>query len=206
MKIQWNFYFHNSNLIIFQFPPQQHTEESKYGKIQPIANHFNKYRFFSSKTSSIDRYNGNSSDDFCYKTLDNATSSPKMHSTAAASKTCRKPMVAANGAATNLIKRNNEINNRNMPASATLHYPHKIFPNGSDYDPSLLSTFKPPNGNHLTPSAQQIGQNKLNYHAINHVSSPESAYSTGYSTDGNSPGDNFGSLLICNLSSLRIRF
>jgi hypothetical protein len=82
-----------------------------------------------------------------------------------------------------------------MTASATLHYPvsNKIYPNGSDYDASLLSTFKPPTGNHLTPNAQHSGQ-KLNYHAINHVSSPESAYSTGYSTDGNSPGDNFGSL------------
>lgn len=122
-----------------------------------------------------------------------------MQQNAQGSKTCRKPMVAANGAATNLIKRNNEINNRNMTASATLHYPvsNKIFPNGSschDYDASLLSTFKPPTGNHLTPSTQHSGQNKLNYHAINHVSSPESAYSTGYSTDGNSPGDTFSSL------------
>lgn len=108
-------------------------------------------------------------------------------------------MGVANGAATNLIKRNNEINNRNITASATLHYPvsNKSYP-CNDYDASLLTTFKPPTGNHLTPSAQQ---NKLNYHAINHVSSPESAYSTGYSTDGNSPGDNFSSLLICNLSS-----
>lgn len=198
----------NTNLIISQYPieQQQHTEESKYGKIQPIANHFNKYRFFSSKISSIDRYNGNSSDDFCYKTLDNTkTSSPKMQPNAQGSKTCRKPIATANGTATNLIKRNNEINNRNMTANATHHYPlsNKIYQNGSscnEYDGSLLSTFKPPNGNHLTPNAQHSGQNKLNYHAINHVSSPESAYSTGYSTDGNSPGDNFGSLLICNLS------
>lgn len=116
------------------------------------------------------------------------------------SKTCRKPMAVANGAASNLIKRNNEINNRNMTASAAPHYPvasNKIFPSGTscnDYDASLLSTFKPPPGNHLAPGAQLSGQNKLNYHAINHVSSPESAYSTGYSTDGNSPGDNFSPL------------
>lgn len=40
------------------------------------------------------------------------------------------------------------------------------------------------NGSHLTPSP---GNHQL-AHVINSLSSPESAYSTGYSTDGTSPG------------------
>lgn len=40
------------------------------------------------------------------------------------------------------------------------------------------------NNSHLTPTPS----NHQLAHVINHLSSPESAYSTGYSTDGTSPG------------------
>jgi hypothetical protein len=162
---------------------QQHSSnESKYGKIQPINKYMSKYRFFSKNTSSIDRYNGNSSDDFC--TL---TPAEGKHIN------CE----AARGAS-NSIKCNNEINNRTAAMgghpSATLQpTPNavnaKIYRNGNAFAAFSTSnnslTPPPPPAQHQT---LQHGPNKLGYSIINHVSSPESAYSTGYSTDGNSPG------------------
>lgn len=171
---------------------KQQQGESKYGKIQPINKYMSKYRFFSKNTSTIDRYNGNSSDDFC---TGNA-SSTTMHDS--------QPVVvggsvgrgkninceATNGSGDNSIKCNNEINNRtarNTMGSTTLqpssNAATKLYRNGNGFGGAYSTS-----NNSLTPQPLQHGPNKLGYSVINHVSSPESAYSTGYSTDGNSPG------------------
>ena len=147
---------------------QQPPTESKYGKIQPINKYMSKYRFFS-KSSSIDRYNGNSSDDFC--TMPNGNNMKNVSS---------EPV---NG---NSI---NEINNRTVgqqkqqqPSSIAASAKVYRYGNNSSYT-AANNTLTPPPPQHQT---QTLG--KLGYSVINHVSSPESAYSTGYSTDGNSPG------------------
>lgn len=179
---------------------QQPHGESKYGKIQPINKYMSKYRFFSKNTSTIDRYNGNSSDDFC-------TSNATLHDAppGGGGKAKNINCDVANGASSNSIKCNNEINNRtarNTPVggqSSTLKpssntATSKLYRNGNGfggtqaaaaYSTSSNNTLTPPPASHQT---LQNGPNKLGYSVINHVSSPESAYSTGYSTDGNSPG------------------
>jgi hypothetical protein len=214
----------NNNLFLTSQTRQQQQQqnssssstknESKYGKIQPINKYMSKYRFFSSKSSStnatssspstIDRYNGNSSDDFCSTIHLDALSLKGTNNT---SNKCESTNVA-NG---NSIKRNNEINNMNRNSmgaltsttviaassstSSTLQPSSmngKIYRNGGfgvANSTSSNSTYSliPP----MTQQQQQQlqhGTNKLGYSVINHVSSPESAYSTGYSTDGNSPG------------------
>ena len=188
---------------------QQQQSESKYGKIQPINKYMSKYRFFSKNTSSstIDRYNGNSSDDFC-----TGTSHNDAHLTAALTlnngggKGKSFNCDAANGASGNSIKCNNEINNRmgrntmgsestssNLPQHPTSNaVTAKVYRNENVYGGTTHTATSNKN-NSLTPpppphQTLQHGPNKLGYSVINHVSSPESAYSTGYSTDGNSPG------------------
>lgn len=179
---------------------QQPPNESKYGKIQPINKYMSRYRFFSkNNTASIDRYNGNSSDDFC-------TSNTALHDAqsinsggSGSGKGRNINCEPANGA--NSIKCNNEINNRNtrslvggqcstlQPSSNAAT--SKVYRNGSGINGATYSTQNhqltpPPPPQHQT---LQHGPNgKLGFSVINHVSSPESAYSTGYSTDGNSPG------------------
>jgi hypothetical protein len=138
----------NNNVFVAANPKQTAPTESKYGKIQPINKYMSKYRFFS-KNSSIDRYNGNSSDDFC--TLPNVE----------AVKTVPK----------NPPKPENPMTEVNRQPKAYRY--------GSN-----VNTLTPPTTQH---QSQTLG--KLGYSVINHVSSPESAYSTGYSTDGNSPGE-----------------
>lgn len=58
---------------------------------------------------------------------------------------------------------------------------------GSETNRNMLRTnrYAPSNGTHLTAPG---GGNHQLAHMINSLSSPESAYSTGYSTDGTSPG------------------
>lgn len=183
---------------------QQPPAESKYGKIQPINKYMSKYRFFSKNTSSIDRYNGNSSDDFCASNaaLHDAHTTSMNVSGKGKNINCD----AANGASSNSIKCNNEINNRTARNTTTMGghcstlqpssnaASGKIYRNGTGYGgvAATVAAFSTSNNN-LTPSpgqhqTLQHGPNKLGYSVINHVSSPESAYSTGYSTDGNSPG------------------
>lgn len=177
---------------------QQQSNESKYGKIQPINKYMSKYRFFSKNTSTIDRYNGNSSDDFC-------TSNTMLHDAPSINGGSGKGKNINCDAAnvTNSIKCNNEINNRNTARSTAVGGQQcstlqpssnaatsKLYRNGNGFNGAGYST----SNNSLTPpppqqhQTLQHGQNKLGYSVINHVSSPESAYSTGYSTDGNSPG------------------
>jgi hypothetical protein len=202
----------NNNLFVAAAngKQQQPSTESKYGKIQPINKYMSKYRFFSknntsSTTSTIDRYNGNSSDDFC---ASNATLHDA-HKGKAKNINCD----VANGANVNSIKCNNEINNRTarnvmggqqpfatLQPSSTAASTAKIYRNGNNcgYNGGAVQTAAystSNNNNNLTPplpqqhqTLQHGGLNKLGYSVINHVSSPESAYSTGYSTDGNSPG------------------
>jgi hypothetical protein len=215
----------NNNLFLTSTSRQQQQQqqnssssstknESKYGKIQPINKYMSKYRFFSSKSSTtnatssslstIDRYNGNSSDDFCSTIHLDALS---LKGTSNSSNKCESSTNVANG---NSIKRNNEINNMNRNSMGTLtsttvvaasssystlqpsSMNGKIYRNGgfgvagSTSSNSTYSLIPP-----MTQQQQQQlqhGTNKLGYSVINHVSSPESAYSTGYSTDGNSPG------------------
>lgn len=190
---------------------QKQPNESKYGKIQPINKYMSKYRFFSSKSSTanatssspstIDRYNGNSSDDFCSTTSTIHLDALSLKGGKSNSNKCESSNVA-NG---NSIKRNNEINNMNRnsmggmtsktassSSSSTLQ-PSSMngkiyrgnggFASGSTSSNSAYSLIPP-----MTQQQLQHGTNKLGYSVINHVSSPESAYSTGYSTDGNSPG------------------
>lgn len=196
---------------------QNGNTESKYGKIQPINKYMNKYRFFSGKntssthsTTTIDRYNGNTSDSYCVNTAtlqDSRYYSRKINN-------CDGDVVA-NGPACNSIINDNEISeksrsgNGNLPVNAV----PKVYRNGASTTGLMYGSGRQlhssphhhqyqqqqPQVKHLTPNIQssstalmqqqqQNGQNKLGYHVINHVSSPESAYSTGYSTDGNSPG------------------
>lgn len=175
---------------------QQQPSESKYGKIQPINKYMSKYRFFSKNTSTIDRYNGNgnSSDDFC-------ASNTALHDAPSMAKGKNINCDVANGACSNSIKCNNEINNRTARSTvggqcSTLQplsnaATTKIYRNGNGFGGATAAystannTLTPPPAQHQT---LQHGPNKLGYSVINHVSSPESAYSTGYSTDGNSPG------------------
>lgn len=189
-----------SNNNVFVAKQQPPSSESKYGKIQPINKYMSKYRFFSKNTSSnIDRYNGNSSDDFC---ATNATAHDARPTTSVKNINCD----AANGASVNSIKCNNEINSRStvgghqpcatlQPTSNTATA--KIYRNGNGFGGAYSTTNNsltppPPPAQHQT---LQHGPGKLGYSVINHVSSPESAYSTGYSTDGNSPGKRWESHL-----------
>lgn len=172
---------------------QQPQAESKYGKIQPINKYMSKYRFFSKNTSTIDRYNGNSSDDFC-------TSNTTLHdaqSMGGGGGGGKGKNINCDVAGGNSIKCNNEINKRAarnavggqcstlQPSSNAAT--SKIYRNGNNFGatPTFNNTLTPPPAPHQT---LQHGPNKLGFSVINHVSSPESAYSTGYSTDGNSPG------------------
>lgn len=176
---------------------QQQQNENKYGKIQPINKYMSKYRFFSKNTSTIDRYNGNSSDDFC-------TSNAALHDAeppvgGGKGKNINCDVANAGG---NSIKCSNEINKRTARNTgggqcSTLQplsnaATGKIYRNGNGcagataaYPTSNNTLTPPPPHHHQT---LQHGPNKLGFSVINHVSSPESAYSTGYSTDGNSPG------------------
>lgn len=180
---------------------QQRCEESQYGKIQPINKYISKYRFFSTKTASaspssttIDQYNGNSSDDF-YSVEYAAKTLPKSAITTTTTTTlfhdshtkmlrnCDENKIS-NEHADNSIKRSNEYNYRN----ATVNSPSHNY--GISLKPPSLPCLAPlkHNSTIIQQQGQQNSQNRLSYHIINHVSSPESAYSTGYSTDGNSPG------------------
>lgn len=186
----------NNVLVASTNGKQQQPNESKYGKIQPINKYMSKYRFFSKNTSTIDRYNGNSSDDFC---TSNATllDAPSING---GGKGRDINCDAANGV--NSIKCNNEINNRNTAAQNVVRQrsplpPHsetaasKLYRGGSGVHGSTVA-YPTSNSSFTSPPSQhqnmQHGLNKLGFSVINHVSSPESAYSTGYSTDGNSPG------------------
>ena len=188
----------NNVLVAATNGKQQQNSESKYGKIQPINKYMSKYRFFSKNTSTIDRYNGNSSDDFCTST----TALHDAHSPGGGGKGKNINSDVANVANSNSIKCNNEINKRTarntMGGQCSTLQPlsnaatAKIYRNGNGYagataaySTSNNSLTPPPPPHHQT---LQHGPNKLGFSVINHVSSPESAYSTGYSTDGNSPG------------------
>lgn len=178
---------------------QQQSGESKYGKIQPINKYMSKYRFFSKNTSTIDRYNGNSSDDFCTSTTALHDAQQTMPSGGGKGKNINCDV--ANGANSNSIKCNNEINKRTarntMGGQCSTLQPSsnaatgKIYRNGNGFAgvtaaySTSNNTLTPPPPQHQT---LQHGPNKIGFSVINHVSSPESAYSTGYSTDGNSPG------------------
>lgn len=173
---------------------QPRCEESKYGKIQPINKYISKYRFFSTKTATasptsttIDQYNGNSSDDFysveyAVKTLPKSATTTH-DSQANMLRNCDEKRTSI-GYSDNLIKGSNEYNYRTTPVNSPSH--------------NFATSLKPPSLPSLAPvkhsstivqqQGHQNSQNRLSYHIINHVSSPESAYSTGYSTDGNSPG------------------
>lgn len=178
---------------------QQQQGESKYGKIQPINKYMSKYRFFSKNTSTIDRYNGNSSDDFC-------TSTAALHDAQTPNGGGKGKNIncdPTNGANTNSIKCNNEINKRTarntvggqcstlqpLSNAATA----KIYRNGNGFAGGATAAYSTSNNSLTPPPPQhqtlQHGPSKQpGFSVINHVSSPESAYSTGYSTDGNSPG------------------
>lgn len=178
---------------------QQPQGESKYGKIQPINKYMSKYRFFSKNTSTIDRYNGNSSDDFC---TGNATLKHDAQTPVGGGKGKNINCDVANGAGSNSIKCNNEINKRTarntvggqcstlQPSSNAV--PAKVYHRNENGFAGATAAYSPSSNTLTPPPAQhhtlQHGPNKLGFSVINHVSSPESAYSTGYSTDGNSPG------------------
>ncbi|CRK86932.1 CLUMA_CG000753, isoform A [Clunio marinus] len=193
----------NNNVFVKQ-QQQQQSSESKYGKIQPINKYMSKYRFFSKNTSSIDRYNGNSSDDFCASnaTLHDAqtTKTTALNDGGGKGKNLNSIICdSTNGAKSNSIKFNNEINNRvarntlGGHSSSTLQQPSSNATTSKLYKSGSGNVFSGVANNNLAPPVTQHqtlqhGPNKLGYSVINHVSSPESAYSTGYSTDGNSPG------------------
>ncbi|KAL7016537.1 hypothetical protein ACKWTF_010049 [Chironomus riparius] len=227
----------NNNNVYVGCGKQNGNSESKYGKIQPINKYMNKYRFFSSKntsssnatsTSTIDRYNGNTSDNFCANITSASATLQDARFYSRKINNCDSEMLS-NGPACNSIINNNEINERsrsgnlqNLKTQSNNSLTNvQVYRNGNNsntnglmYGGSNRQLHSSPHHQyqqqqqqqqvkHLTPNVQpssttqvhhhqqqqqQNGQNKLGYHVINHVSSPESAYSTGYSTDGNSPG------------------
>lgn len=192
----------NANPILMS--SHQKSEESKYGKIQPINKYMSKYRFFSktsAASSTIDQYNGNSSDDFyamdcSVKSLPRITTKnslpPDSHLKIDGNdnKNLSKGMMINNS-----IPRNTEYNNspsrRNVDVNKDNSNKFHVTSSSSSLKPPPLTSFAPvkQQNNSTTVYHQQNTQNRLSYHIINHVSSPESAYSTGYSTDGNSPGE-----------------
>jgi hypothetical protein len=123
------------------------SNESKYGKIQPINKYLSKYRFFSKKASTVDRYNGNMNGDLC------TSSSSASTCNIAALQPSSSSTIDLNGNRFAMCSTSNILQN---PAPSFQH-----------------------------------GPSKVGYSIMNHVSSPESAYSTGYSTDGTSPGKRF---------------
>lgn len=70
--------------------------------------------------------------------------------------------------------------------------------NGEGSRKNMLRTNRYSNGSHLTaPGAHNLS------HMMNTLSSPESAYSTGYSTDGTSPGKFDYILFLCTLKLIQ---
>lgn len=197
---------------------QQRCEESKYGKIQPINKYISKYRFFSTKAATasptsktIDQYNGNSSDDFysveyAVKTLPKSTTTKNSllnDSHTKMLRNCDEKKISNEQA--DSIKRSNEYHYKTVTTkSPTQNFTNlncknlnAIYSNeknsnnfGTSLKPPSLPTLAAPVKYNNSTIQQGLlnNQNRLSYHIINHVSSPESAYSTGYSTDGNSPG------------------
>lgn len=73
--------------------------------------------------------------------------------------------------------------NIGQPINSTMH--SNIRRPSGEKNRNMLRTNRYSNGSHLSaPGTHQLA------HMINSLSSPESAYSTGYSTDGTSPGKN----------------
>jgi hypothetical protein len=187
-------------------------KESKYGKIQPIG----KNPFISTKnvstlsSTNIDYFNGNSSDDIglCESELPSTSNifqdaNLKMKNEIGAAKKSMNNFLQRTSDYVERYKtsKNNSFNSASSSSSSTCfkdQYVNYKDPQSSCGRKTSFSTFKLPppppqalisNSSMLYPPGhQQYGQNRLSYHVINHVSSPESAYSTGYSTDGNSPG------------------
>ena len=179
---------------------QPTSSDSKYGKIQPINKYMSKYRFFSKNT--IDQYNGNSSDDFC------STATPTTATSKNTNNNCHEQLGTSNPIPKtnincqlmpNKLIKNSTINSVSVggvgksstlqPNTKSYRDSNNIF-NGAYPVTTTATTLTPPTIQHLG------SQSKMGYHVVNSVSSPESAYSTGYSTDGNSPGEHIYLVLI----------
>lgn len=169
-------------------------DEHKYGKIQAINKYIDKYRI-------ADRYNGNTAEDFSH--IDNGNNT-----------TINKQSIANNNIdkfgknincqlmSNNSIKSNSENNNRSfLGGCGNQITQQQQLTNNAKYrngNGNLIvgnpnTNLQPnTNGTGLTATPHPPNHHHLQgYHVVNHVSSPESAYSTGYSTDGTSPGKSF---------------
>lgn len=183
----------------------QEQSESKYGKIQAINKYTSKFRSFSKKTCNIDRFNGNSSDDL---NVINITSKDSRWSTKSEKvKNIRFDDVNETEANANLYHVDEKVS-REVMSGKLFKSPNtgnrKMCRNENEYIYS--KTTYPKFTNSLMPPAPQHqslhnSPNRPGFSVINHVSSPESAYSTGYSTDSSSPHTLDGKL---NSKSLEI--
>lgn len=163
-------------------------EEHKYGKIQPINKYIEKYRV---PMKNADRFNGNTSDEFSHTEHQNSINNNKTNnSTNKFGKTINCQLMSNN----NSIKTNGNSANNNSYLGGTPNQNsngnkyHQRNGNGNLIMNNSHQTMNPATATNYPPNSHHL---QMGYHIVNHVSSPESAYSTGYSTDGTSPGNFF---------------